>query len=48
YGTFSIDADGEWTYILNNDHADVQALDADSTPIVRTFTVATADGSTHE
>ncbi|MGF1813547.1 VCBS domain-containing protein, partial [Vibrio splendidus] len=48
YGTFSIDADGEWTYVLNNDHADVQALDADSTPIVRTFTVATADGSTHE
>ena len=48
YGTFSIDADGEWTYTLNNDHADVQALDADSTPIVRTFTVATADGSTHE
>ncbi|WP_198594862.1 VCBS domain-containing protein, partial [Vibrio splendidus] len=48
YGTFSIDADGEWTYTLNNDHADVQALDADSTPIVRTFTVETADGSTHE
>ncbi|PTO99288.1 VCBS domain-containing protein, partial [Vibrio splendidus] len=48
YGTFSIDADGEWTYVLNNDHADVQALDSDSTPIVRTFTVETADGSTHE
>ncbi|MCW4442631.1 VCBS domain-containing protein, partial [Vibrio splendidus] len=48
YGTFSIDADGEWTYVLNNDHADVQALDADSDPIVRTFTVETADGSTHE
>ncbi|MEZ8512754.1 VCBS domain-containing protein, partial [Vibrio splendidus] len=48
YGTFSIDADGEWTYTLNNDHADVQALDADSAPIIRTFTVETADGSTHE
>ncbi|MFA0164674.1 VCBS domain-containing protein, partial [Vibrio splendidus] len=48
YGTFSIDADGKWTYVLNNDHADVQALDADSDPIVRTFTVETADGSTHE
>ncbi|MEZ9394739.1 VCBS domain-containing protein, partial [Vibrio splendidus] len=47
FGTFSIDDKGEWTYQLNNTHADVQELDADSDPIVRTFTVATADGSTH-
>ncbi|WP_172443203.1 VCBS domain-containing protein [Vibrio tapetis] len=48
YGTFSIDETGEWTYTLNNAHADVQALDADSKPIVRTITVSSADGTTHE
>ncbi|MDN3681113.1 VCBS domain-containing protein [Vibrio tapetis subsp. quintayensis] len=48
YGSFSIDETGEWKYTLNNDHADVQALDADSKPIVRTITVSSADGTTHE
>ncbi|MBE5146501.1 adhesin, partial [Vibrio parahaemolyticus] len=48
WGTFSIDADGNWTYALNNSHPDVQALDADSDPIIRTMTVTSADGTTHD
>ncbi|MBS9921770.1 VCBS domain-containing protein, partial [Vibrio alginolyticus] len=32
WGTFSIDEQGNWTYELNNNHPDVQALDADSDP----------------
>ncbi|WP_081324851.1 VCBS domain-containing protein, partial [Vibrio cyclitrophicus] len=48
WGSFSIDAAGNWTYDLNNDHADVQALDSDSDPVTRVITVATADGTTHD
>ncbi|WP_407833909.1 VCBS domain-containing protein [Vibrio rotiferianus] len=48
WGTFSIDADGNWTYALNNSHPDVQALDADSDPVIRTMTVTSADGTTHD
>ncbi|MDE1228049.1 VCBS domain-containing protein [Vibrio aestuarianus] len=48
WGTFSIDESGNWTYKLNNSHADVQALDADSAPLIRTMTVTSADGSTHD
>ncbi|MFB9936176.1 retention module-containing protein [Photobacterium aphoticum] len=48
WGTFSIDAKGNWTYTLNNDHPDVQALDVDSDPVVRTITVTSADGTTHD
>ncbi|MDW2334175.1 VCBS domain-containing protein, partial [Vibrio sp. 1069] len=48
WGTFSIDADGNWTYALNNNHPDVQALDADSDPVTRTMTVTSADGTTHD
>ncbi|MDH5981872.1 VCBS domain-containing protein [Vibrio aestuarianus] len=48
WGTFSIDKSGNWTYKLNNSHADVQALDADSAPLTRTMTVTSADGSTHD
>ena len=47
WGTFSIDEDGHWTYQLNNSHPDVQALDANSDPVVRTLTVTSADGTTH-
>ncbi|WP_202796583.1 VCBS domain-containing protein, partial [Vibrio rotiferianus] len=48
WGTFSIDEQGSWTYELNNNHPDVQALDADSDPVIRTMTVTSADGTTHE
>ncbi|WP_157509057.1 retention module-containing protein, partial [Ferrimonas futtsuensis] len=39
WGTFSIDAQGNWSYELNNAHPDVQALDADSDPVIRTIEV---------
>ncbi|MDE1237140.1 VCBS domain-containing protein, partial [Vibrio aestuarianus] len=48
WGTFSIDESGNWTYKLNNSHADVQALDADSAPLIRTMTVTSVDGTTHD
>ncbi|MBT0119997.1 VCBS domain-containing protein, partial [Vibrio alginolyticus] len=48
WGTFSIDEQGNWTYALNNNHPDVQALDADSDPVTRTMTVTSADGTTHD
>ncbi|MBK1980374.1 retention module-containing protein [Achromobacter xylosoxidans] len=45
YGTFSIDASGNWTYTLNNDDPKVQSL-AVGEKLVETFTVSTADGTT--
>ncbi|MFY2610306.1 retention module-containing protein, partial [Achromobacter ruhlandii] len=45
YGTFSIDASGNWTYTLNNDDPKVQSL-AVGEKLVETFTVTTADGTT--
>ncbi len=48
WGTFSIDADGNWTYKLNNSNPDVQALDDNSDTIVRTLPVASVDGATHD
>ncbi|SAI71918.1 hemolysin [Bordetella ansorpii] len=47
YGTFSIDANGNWTYTLNNDSPAVQALGAGAA-VNETFTVKSADGSTHD
>ncbi|MCW8332211.1 VCBS domain-containing protein, partial [Photobacterium sp. SDRW27] len=47
YGTFTIDSDGNWTYELNNDSAEVQALTEASEPLSREFTVTTADGTEH-
>ncbi|BDQ64584.1 VCBS domain-containing protein [Shewanella xiamenensis] len=44
YGTFSIDADGNWTYVLNNNHIDVQSLAAGET-LTRNITVTSADGT---
>ncbi|MCT7943091.1 retention module-containing protein, partial [Shewanella holmiensis] len=44
YGTFSIDANGNWTYTLNNSHIDVQSLTAGQT-LVRTITVTSSDGT---
>ncbi|GLT20710.1 hypothetical protein GCM10007933_01610 [Zoogloea oryzae] len=45
YGTFSINAAGDWTYTLNNGAANVQALKEGDTR-VETFTVSTVDGTT--
>ncbi|MFB2730105.1 VCBS domain-containing protein, partial [Shewanella mangrovisoli] len=44
YGTFSIDADGNWTYVLNNSHIDVQSL-AEGETLTRDITVTSADGT---
>ena len=47
YGTFSIDANNNWTYTLDNANADVQNLQGAST-LTDTFTVTSVDGSTHD
>ncbi|WP_434646878.1 retention module-containing protein [Achromobacter piechaudii] len=44
HGTFSIDANGNWTYSLNNDDPKVQALAVGET-LTETFTVTTVDGT---
>ncbi|WP_369597884.1 VCBS domain-containing protein [Vibrio sp. 05-20-BW147] len=44
YGRFSIDANGNWSYTLNNAHPDVQSLKAGET-LTRELTVTSADGS---
>ncbi|MFY3316695.1 retention module-containing protein, partial [Achromobacter ruhlandii] len=45
YGTFSIDANGNWVYNLNQADARVQSL-AVGEKLTETFTVTTADGTT--
>ena len=45
YGTFTIDAAGLWTYILDNDNPAVQALNVGDT-LTDTFTATTVDGTT--
>ena len=45
YGKFSIDANGNWKYELNNSDPKVQALGAGE-KLTETFTVTTADGTT--
>ncbi|WP_332613517.1 retention module-containing protein, partial [Achromobacter sp. ESBL13] len=47
HGTFSIDANGNWTYNLNNSDPAVQGLGAGKT-LTETITVTTADGTTGE
>ncbi|MCL1060478.1 VCBS domain-containing protein, partial [Shewanella gelidimarina] len=42
YGTFAVDADGKWTYTLNNDDADTQAL-AEGESETLTFVVRVMD-----
>ena len=44
YGSFSVDADGQWTYVLNNELAATQGLVAGQVE-TETFTVLTADGT---
>ena len=47
YGTFTMTADGEWTYTLDNDNCEVQALD-DCDTLTDTFMVTTIDGTEQE
>ncbi|MFF7398832.1 retention module-containing protein, partial [Achromobacter sp. NPDC008082] len=47
HGKFSIDADGKWTYSLNNLDPKVQALAVGET-LTETFTVTTVDGTKAE
>ena len=44
YGSFTLDAAGNWTYALHNDNPAVQALGAGDT-LTESFTVATIDGT---
>ncbi len=48
YGHFSIDANGVWSYALDNTIAAVNALTPSSTPLQDVITVSTADGTTHD
>ena len=45
YGTFTIDAAGQWVYILDDNNPTVQALNAGAT-LTDTFTATTIDGTT--
>jgi VCBS repeat-containing protein len=45
YGAFSLDANGNWSYELDNDNTDVQAL-GEGSSITDDITVTTFDGST--
>ncbi|ROH83781.1 hypothetical protein ED236_12210, partial [Pseudomethylobacillus aquaticus] len=49
YGSFTITAEGVWTYTLDNTHADVQALNIDgmNTSLTDTFVVTSLDGTEH-
>jgi VCBS repeat-containing protein len=47
YGTFSILANGNWTYILDNAHTGVQAL-AEGETVTDSFTVTSFDGTVTE
>ena len=45
YGSFSIEMDGTWTYMLNNDDPDTDALIRGETE-TETFTIMASDGTT--
>ena len=45
YGTYSVAANGVWTYTLDNSNAAVQALNASSAPLTDSFTVFSQDGT---
>ncbi|UUM31886.1 VCBS domain-containing protein [Vibrio japonicus] len=43
-GTFRVDANGKWTYVLDNGNETVDALNVDET-LTETFTVKSEDGT---
>ncbi|MDH2296457.1 VCBS domain-containing protein, partial [Cobetia sp. 1AS1] len=45
YGSFSVNEAGEWTYTLDNDATETQALAAGET-VTEQYTVTLSDGST--
>lgn len=45
YGTYTMAADGKWTYLLDDTNATVNALNVGSTPLTDTFVVSTTDGT---
>ncbi|TCJ22164.1 hypothetical protein E0X81_18025, partial [Halomonas sp. GDM18] len=45
YGSFEVAADGSWTYTLDNDATETQALAAGET-VTEQYTVTLSDGST--
>jgi VCBS repeat-containing protein len=47
HGSLLIDADGDWTYTLNNTDPQVQAMTA-SQHLTDTITVEATDGATHD
>ena len=47
YGSFSVDADGNWNYTLNNASANVQSLAQDER-VTDSFTVTSQDGTAHQ
>ncbi|WP_269582949.1 VCBS domain-containing protein [Roseibium sp. Sym1] len=48
HGTFTVQADGTWSYQLDNAQPAVQALQAGGTPLTDTLTVSSIDGTTHD
>ncbi|WP_094841649.1 retention module-containing protein [Bordetella genomosp. 11] len=49
YGTFTVDANGHWTYTLDNSNPAVQALSGSDSLGTRVYTVVSADGTaTHQ
>lgn len=47
YGTLTIDANGDWKYVANNEQTAIQELDAAAAPLVDTFdAIETIDGTT--
>ncbi|RWD91465.1 VCBS domain-containing protein, partial [Mesorhizobium sp.] len=48
HGTLSINAAGEWSYVLNEDDAAVQALNVGDPALTDTITVQTSDGTTKD
>ena len=45
YGSFTVGTDGSWSYVLDADDADTDALDAGDN-VTETFTVTASDGTT--
>ena len=47
YGSYTIDAAGNWTYVIDNSNATVEALNVGDS-LTDTFTVATEDGTSQQ
>ncbi|WP_165821534.1 VCBS domain-containing protein [Falsiruegeria mediterranea] len=47
YGSFTLDANGNWTYTADNSQAAVQGLGTSSPPLTDTLTITSIDGTQH-